>query len=85
MAQIAIVYHSGFGHTKVMAERVKAGAESIPGSWPKPGRSPRTWNPTQPTARVPSASGSASPPPRAVGGRSPDPGDCHDGEPRQIR
>ncbi len=32
MAQIAIVYHSGFGHTKVMAERVKAGAESIPGT-----------------------------------------------------
>jgi NAD(P)H dehydrogenase (quinone) len=31
MAQIFIVYHSGFGHTKVMAERVKAGAESVPG------------------------------------------------------
>jgi len=32
MAQVAIVYHSGFGHTKVMAEQVKAGAEAVPGT-----------------------------------------------------
>lgn len=32
MTQISIVYHSGFGHTKVVAERVKAGAESVPGT-----------------------------------------------------
>ena len=32
MAQIAIVYHSGFGHTKVVAERVKAGAETLTGT-----------------------------------------------------
>jgi len=32
MSQIAIVFHSGFGHTKVVAERVKAGAESVPGT-----------------------------------------------------
>ncbi|GLH72460.1 FMN reductase [Geothrix limicola] len=32
MSQIAIVYHSGFGHTKVVAEQVKAGAESVPGT-----------------------------------------------------
>jgi NAD(P)H dehydrogenase (quinone) len=32
MTQIAIVFHSGFGHTKVVAERVLAGAESIPGT-----------------------------------------------------
>lgn len=32
MTQIAIVFHSGFGHTKVVAERVKAGAESVPGT-----------------------------------------------------
>jgi multimeric flavodoxin WrbA len=30
MTQIAIVYHSGFGHTKVVAESLKAGAESVP-------------------------------------------------------
>jgi len=30
MAKISIVFHSGFGHTKVMAERVKAGAEAVP-------------------------------------------------------
>ena len=30
MSQIAIVYHSGFGHTKILAEQVKAGAESVP-------------------------------------------------------
>jgi len=30
MSQIAIVYHSGFGHTKVVAEAVRAGAESVP-------------------------------------------------------
>jgi multimeric flavodoxin WrbA len=32
MTKIAIVFHSGFGHTKVMAERVKAGAELVPGT-----------------------------------------------------
>jgi len=32
MTQIAIVFHSGFGHTRVVAERVKAGAESVPGT-----------------------------------------------------
>ncbi len=32
MTNIAIVFHSGFGHTKVLAESVKAGAESVPGS-----------------------------------------------------
>jgi NAD(P)H dehydrogenase (quinone) len=32
MSQIAIVFHSGFGHTKVVADHVKAGAESVPGT-----------------------------------------------------
>jgi multimeric flavodoxin WrbA len=32
MTQISVVYHSGFGHTKVVAEQVKAGAESVPGT-----------------------------------------------------
>lgn len=32
MTQIAIVFHSGYGHTKVLAEQVKAGAESVPGT-----------------------------------------------------
>jgi NAD(P)H dehydrogenase (quinone) len=32
MTQIAIVFHSGYGHTKVVAESVKAGAETIPGA-----------------------------------------------------
>ncbi|HJW72286.1 MAG TPA: flavodoxin family protein [Geothrix sp.] len=32
MTKISIVFHSGFGHTKVMAERVKAGAEAVPGT-----------------------------------------------------
>ena len=32
MSRIAIVFHSGFGHTKVLAEQVKAGAEQIPGT-----------------------------------------------------
>ncbi len=32
MTKVAIVFHSGFGHTKVVAERVKAGAESVPGT-----------------------------------------------------
>jgi multimeric flavodoxin WrbA len=32
MSHVAIVYHSGFGHTKVVAERVKAGAEKVPGT-----------------------------------------------------
>lgn len=32
MTQIAIVFHSGFGHTRVVAERVQAGAESLAGT-----------------------------------------------------
>ncbi|MFN7957707.1 MAG: flavodoxin family protein [Holophagaceae bacterium] len=32
MTQIAIVFHSGYGHTKVLAEQVKAGAETVPGT-----------------------------------------------------
>ena len=32
MTQISIVFHSGFGHTKVVAESVKAGADTIPGT-----------------------------------------------------
>ncbi len=32
MAKIAIVYHSGFGHTKVLAEAVAKGAASIAGT-----------------------------------------------------
>lgn len=32
MTRIAIVFHSGYGHTKVLAEEVKAGAEAIPGT-----------------------------------------------------
>jgi multimeric flavodoxin WrbA len=32
MSQIAIVFHSGFGHTKVLAEQVKAGVETVPGA-----------------------------------------------------
>ncbi|MCA3245944.1 MAG: flavodoxin family protein [Tagaea sp.] len=32
MAKVAIVYHSGFGHTKVMAESVAKGAASVAGT-----------------------------------------------------
>ncbi len=32
MTRIAIVFHSGYGHTKVVAEQVQAGAESVPGT-----------------------------------------------------
>jgi len=32
MTKVAIVYHSGYGHTQVVAERVRAGAESVPGT-----------------------------------------------------
>ena len=32
MAKITIVFHSGYGHTKVMAERVKTGAERVAGT-----------------------------------------------------
>ena len=32
MTRISIVFHSGYGHTKVVAESVKAGAETIPGA-----------------------------------------------------
>ena len=32
MSRIAIVFHSGFGHTKVLAEQVKAGAEQVAGT-----------------------------------------------------
>jgi NAD(P)H dehydrogenase (quinone) len=31
MARIVIVYHSGYGHTKVQAEAVRRGAEQVPG------------------------------------------------------
>lgn len=31
MATVAIVYHSGYGHTQALAEAVAAGAESVPG------------------------------------------------------
>ena len=31
MARIAIVYHSGYGHTKVQAEAVHRGAKQVPG------------------------------------------------------
>ena len=32
MSQVSIVYHSGFGHTKALAEAVRRGAESVPGT-----------------------------------------------------
>jgi len=32
VSQIAIVFHSGYGHNKVIAEQVKAGAASVPGT-----------------------------------------------------
>lgn len=32
MSKIAIVFHSGYGHTARQAEAVKSGAESVPGS-----------------------------------------------------
>lgn len=32
MIQIAIVYHSGYGHTAKLAEAVRAGAASVPGA-----------------------------------------------------
>lgn len=32
MSKIVIVYHSGYGHTKVLAESVHAGAKSVPGT-----------------------------------------------------
>jgi NAD(P)H dehydrogenase (quinone) len=32
MSQIHIVFHSGFGHTRVLAEHVRSGAESVPGT-----------------------------------------------------
>ncbi len=32
MSKIAIVFHSGYGHNKVVAESVKTGAESVPGT-----------------------------------------------------
>lgn len=32
MAKVAIVYHSGFAHTKVLAEAVAKGAASVPGT-----------------------------------------------------
>ena len=31
MSNVAIVYHSGFGHTKALAEAVAAGAQAVPG------------------------------------------------------
>jgi multimeric flavodoxin WrbA len=32
MTAVAVVYHSGFGHTKALAEAVAAGARSVPGA-----------------------------------------------------
>ena len=32
MTQIAIVFHSGFGHAKIVAEQVRIGTESVPGT-----------------------------------------------------
>jgi NAD(P)H dehydrogenase (quinone) len=32
MSRVAIVYHSGFGHTKILAEAVARGANSVPGT-----------------------------------------------------
>ena len=32
MSKLSIVFHSGFGHTRVLAERVKAGAERVVGT-----------------------------------------------------
>ena len=32
MSRLSIVFHSGYGHTKVVAERVKAGAERVAGT-----------------------------------------------------
>jgi multimeric flavodoxin WrbA len=32
MAKVAIVYHSGFGHTKILAEAVARGAASVAGT-----------------------------------------------------
>lgn len=32
MSRIAIVFHSGYGHTRVVAEQIKAGAEQVPGT-----------------------------------------------------
>jgi multimeric flavodoxin WrbA len=32
MAKVSIVYHSGYGHTKVVAEAVARGAGSVPGT-----------------------------------------------------
>jgi multimeric flavodoxin WrbA len=32
VARVAIVYHSGFGHTKVLAEAVERGARRVPGT-----------------------------------------------------
>ncbi|WP_306591977.1 flavodoxin family protein [Geothrix sp. 21YS21S-4] len=31
MTHLSVVFHSGFGHTKVLAEQVKAGAEQVAG------------------------------------------------------
>ena len=32
MASVAIVYHSGYGHTKAVAEAVQKGAASVAGT-----------------------------------------------------
>ncbi len=32
MSSVAIVHHSGFGHTQVLAEAVAAGARAVPGA-----------------------------------------------------
>ena len=31
MAKVAVVYHSGYGHTKIQAERVFKGLQSVKG------------------------------------------------------
>ena len=31
MSKVAIVYHSGYGHTQALAEAVAKGAQSVPG------------------------------------------------------
>ena len=32
MSKVAIVYHSGFGHTQALAESIAKGAKAVPGA-----------------------------------------------------
>ena len=32
MSKVAIVYHSGFGHTQALAEAIAKGAKAVPGA-----------------------------------------------------